>query len=147
MTRIEGTVEIVAPVEDVFAYAADWRHWAEWFEGVSDYGPTKEVTRGNGARYAYRAKMLGIPAKVETEIHDYVENAGWQGVGTRGMPHTTRWIFEGRGDATRFTYVLEYELPVPLIGALLDSLFMKREWRRIIDDSLGNLRTHFEDQG
>jgi hypothetical protein len=36
---------------------------------------------------------------------------------------------------------------LPLIGPLLDSVFLKREWRRIIDDSLENLRTHFEDQG
>ena len=147
MTRIEGTVEIPAPVEEVFAYAADWRRWAEWFEGVSDFEPTTEVTRGNGARYAYRAKMMGIRAKVETEIHDYVENAGWRGVGTRGMPHATRWIFEGRGSSTRFTYVQEYELPVPLIGPLLDSLLMKPAWRRIIDPSLENLKRHFEESG
>lgn len=147
MTRIERAVEIAAPVEEVFAYAADWQRWEEWFEGVSGFEAKTEVSQGNGAKYSYRAKMLGVPAKVETEIHDYVENSGWRGVGTKGMPHTTRWIFEAKGDATRFTYVLEYGLPVPLIGALLDSLFMKPAWRRIIDDSLENLRIHLEKAG
>jgi len=147
MTRIEGTVEIAALVEEVFAYAADWKRWADWFVGVSGFESTTEITQGTGARYAYRAKMMGIPAKVETEIHDYVENSGWRGVGTRGMPHATRWIFEGRDSSTRFTYVLEYELPVPLIGALLDSLLMKPAWRRVIDTSLENLKRHFEESG
>ena len=145
MTRIEGTVEIDAPVEEVFEYAADWRRWTEWFEGVSGFEPTTEITEGNGARYAYRAKMFGIPAKVETEIHDYEENVGWRGVGTRGIPHTTHWIFKGGGEASSFTYAMDYEVPVPLIGGLLDALFLKREWRRIIDSSLENLKTHFEE--
>lgn len=33
MTRIEETVDIDAPVEEVFAYAADWRRRADWYEG------------------------------------------------------------------------------------------------------------------
>ena len=143
MTRIESHVIIDAAVEEVFEFAADWRKWSDWFEGVSEFRATGEVTRGSGARYAYRARMLGIPAKVETEIHEFVENKGWTGVATRGLPHRTQWIFEPLSDTTKFTYVLEYKLPVPVVGALLDSLFVRREWRRIIDRSLQNLRTHF----
>ena len=143
MTRIEGSVVIHAPVQKVFAFAADWRKWPDWFEGVSNFRPTTDVIRGNGARYAYRARLIGIPAAVETEIHDFVENAGWTGVATKGVPHKTQWVFETQGDDTRFTYILEYELRVPLIGALLNSLLIEREWRRIINKSLRNLKTRF----
>jgi len=143
MTRIEGNVVVHAPVKEVFEFASDWQRWSDWFEGVSDFRPLGETLRGSGARYAYRARVIGIPAKVETEIHDFAENEGWVGIGTKGLPHTTRWVFEAQGDKTKFTYILEYRLPVPLLGALLDSLFLKREWRRIIDKSLQNLQTHF----
>jgi hypothetical protein len=144
MTRIEGTVEIATPVERVFEYAADWRRWEEWFDGVSNFESMTDVDQGTGAKYVYRAKLMGLPAKVYTEIHDYQENAGWRGVGSGAIPFTTRWIFEDRGEGSAFTFAVEYELPVPLIGGLLDRLIVKPEWRRIVDASLDNLRRHFE---
>ena len=69
MTRIERSIFIPAPVKNVFNYATDWRKWSEWFEGVSDFRPTTAVTKGSGARYGYKARIMGISAKVETEIH------------------------------------------------------------------------------
>jgi coenzyme Q-binding protein COQ10 len=143
MTRIERSIMIQAPVKDVFDYAADWRKWSEWFEGLLDFRPTTAIEQGNGARYAYKARMMGLSLKVETEIHDLVLNAGWTGVATKGMPHRTQWIFESIGDTTKFTYVLEYKLAVPLVGSLLDSLIMKPQWNRIISNSLKNLKGHF----
>ena len=146
MSRIEGSVNVNAPVEEVFEFASDWKRWSEWFEGVSDFSPAGDTIRGNGARYAYRARMMGIPAKVETEIHDFIENKGWTGISTRGLSHKTQWLFEAQGRSTRFTYILECDLPVPLLGALFDRL-LKREWRRIIDKSLQNLQKHFATRG
>jgi uncharacterized membrane protein len=143
MARLERSIVIQVPVEEVFAYAADWQKWSDWFEGVSDFKPTTQITQGNGARYAYKARMMGVSAKVETEVHDFVKNRGWTGVATRGMPHRTRWIFEPEGGGTKFTYVLEYRLPVPLVGPLVDSLFMQPQWERIVEKSLENLKKHF----
>lgn len=143
MTRIEDSIVVDAPVDAVFGYASDWRRWPDWFEGVSDFRSTSEVTRGTGARYAYRARLMGVPASVETEIQDFVEGQGWTGVGTRGVAHRTHWRFEAQGQSTRFTYALEYRLPVPLLGAVLDALFVKREWRAVIRKSLSNLQRHF----
>ncbi len=143
MTKIEDSIVIDAPVAEVFAYASDWRRWPEWFEGLSDVRSTAGVSRGTGARYAYRAKVLGVSAGVETEIRDFVENGGWTGVGTRGLPHRTHWRFEAQGQSTKFTYGLEYRLPPPLLGAMLDALFARREWRGIIRRSLFNVQRHF----
>lgn len=146
MTRIESSIDIAAPVEEVFAFASDWKHWEDWFEGVSDFRPTTAVEQGSGARYAYKARMMGISVNVETEIYDFVQNAGWRGVATKGIPHKTYWIFEPVGNSTKFTYALEYKLPLPLVGFLLDSLIMKLQWDRIISNSLKNLRDHFSSQ-
>ena len=143
MTNIEASVDIAAPIEEVFAFASDWKHWEDWWEGVSDFRPTTQVTQGNGARYAYKARMMGVSASVETEIHEFVPNRGWKGVSTKGIPHRTHCIFEQVGDCTKFTYALEYDLRVPLLGSMLDSLFMKPQWNRIIRESLDNLKQHF----
>ncbi len=143
MIRVEHSIVIQAPVDRVFSYAADYQKWPEWYAGVSEVKTTTAATKGNKARYAYRVRVMGIPAGVETEIHDYVENSGWTGVGTKGLPHRTTWIFEPVGSATRFTHVVEGHVPVPLLGSLIDSLFLKPQWDRIVETSLGKLNQHF----
>ena len=144
MTRVESSVDVPAPLAEVFAYASDWRKWEEWWEGVSDFKPTTKLTRGNGTRYAYKAWIAGITLNLETEIHDFAENVGWTGIVTKGPPHKTQWVFEGKGDLTRLTYILEYTLPVPMLGPPLDSLLMRPGWRRRLEKSLRNLRVYFE---
>jgi hypothetical protein len=110
---------------------------------VSDFRVASEIPRGNGARYEYRTRVVGIPATVETEVQDFVEDRGWTGLATGGLRHRTRWLFEAQGESTRFTYGLEYELPVPVLGAALDALVVRRRWRRVIRESLANLQTYF----
>jgi uncharacterized membrane protein len=143
MKRVEHSVVIQSPVDKVFAYASDYRQWPEWYEGVSEFKPTTQLTRGNGTRYAYKARMMGMRATVETEIHDFAQDRGWTGVGTKGLPHRTYWIFEPLGTDTRFTHALEYKVPVPLLGPLFDAL-LEREWKKILSKSLDNLKRHFE---
>lgn len=143
MARIEHCIIIKAPISQVFDYAADYQKWAEWFQGVSHFRPTTSVSRGNGARYAYKARMMGLSVSVETEVRNFEPNRGWTGVATKGMPHQTHWLFEPVEGGTKFTYALEYQLPIPLIGSLLDSAFMKPQWDKIIRTSLNNLRKHF----
>lgn len=143
MSKVESSVKIPLPVEDVFPYVSDYKKWEEWFEGVSDFKPTTETTRGNGTRYAYKAKMMGLNVGVETEIFDFVENQGWKGKSIKGMPHTTYWIFESIEGGTKFTYALEYELEIPLVGNWLDKTFMEPQWNKIINNSLENLKNMF----
>jgi len=146
MTQIKRSVEILAPVEEVFQFAADWQNWTKFYEAVSEFKPTTEHARGNGARFAYKAKLLGIKAPVETEITDFVENEGWTGVSVRGLEHKSQWIFAATNGATRFTYVLSYRLPLPVLGAVLDAIFMKPAWEKIIENSLKNLKRIMEEK-
>jgi hypothetical protein len=145
MKRIEASVEINAPVVEVFAFASDWRRWEDWWKGVTKFRPTTEIERGNGTRYAHKSWVAGMTLNLETEIHDFAENVGWRGVATKGPPHRTQWVFEAKGDKTRLTYILEYDLPWPVLGSILDSVLMRRGWQRRLERSLGNLKRHFEE--
>jgi uncharacterized membrane protein len=147
MTRIAESVEVNAPVGEVFAFASDWRYWEKWWLAVSDFRPTTEVTRGNGTRYAYKAWVAGLTVDLEAEIQDFVENVGWRAMGTKGIPHRTQWVFEAKGDTTRLTYILEYSLPIPVLGVLLDFLLMRPGWRRLLKKSLRNLKLRFQERG
>jgi uncharacterized membrane protein len=144
MTKVQASVEVNAPITEVFAYASDWRQWEEWWQGVSKFRPTTQLSRGTGTRYAYRAWIAGVTMNLESEIRDFVEKVGWKAVAVKGPPHRTHWIFEDKGGSTRLTYVMEYSLPVPLLGPLLDSLLMRPQWQRMLNKSLENLKIHFE---
>jgi hypothetical protein len=144
MTRVEVSVDILAPLAEVFTYASDWRRWEEWWTSVSNFKPTTGVTRGNGARYSYKTRIAGVRTSIETEIHDFAENVGWTGIVVKGPPHKTKWVFEGHGSQTQFTYILEYSLPVPVLGPLMDVLLVRPGWRRRLEKSLENLRVYFE---
>lgn len=146
MTRVEATIDISAPIADVFEYASDWRRWEEWWQGVFDFTPTTEITRGSGARYAYKAWVPGIRYNLEIEIGNFEENVGWTGTSTKGPPARTQWIFERRDNLTRLTYILEYKLPVPVLGKILDVLLMRPGWQSRMNKSLQNLKIHFERQ-
>ena len=139
MVRVEHSVVIEATVDQVFNYAADYQKWPEWYEGVSDVKPTTVVSRGNGARYAYKVRVLSVSVTVETEIHDFVQNQGWTGLSTKGIPHRTTWIFEPIGSNTRFTHAVEGHIPIPLLGSIFDSLFLRPQWVKIVQSSLNNL--------
>jgi hypothetical protein len=136
MNRIEQTVFIEAPIEEVFRIASDWQRWEQWFVDVGGYEPTTDITRGNGAIYTYTASMLGISARFETEITEFREPHGWVGVGTKAIAHRSIWVFRESSGGTEFTYAIEYRLP--LLAALVHPL-LRRQWQRIILQSVLNL--------
>jgi hypothetical protein len=53
-------------------------------------------------------------------------------------------VFEKLNGGTRLSYILEYSLPIPVVGALLDRMLMRPGWQRRLEASLGNLKRHFE---
>jgi len=144
MPTLERSIVIKAPIHEVFEYAADWRRWPDWYDGFTDVSPTTEVERGNGAIYAYKMWVLGLRFKAQTEVHGFVEDNGWSGRRIRGVPHRTNYVFEDLTPHTRFTTSIYYSLPIPILGPVLCSLFFDKAWRRILENSLNNLKAHFE---
>jgi uncharacterized membrane protein len=141
MTEIERSINIEAPVNQVFEYASDYLNWPKFFEGVSDFMPITEITRGNGTKFIYKAKMLGMNVTVGTELQQFKENEGWVGKSFKGIKHKTQWIFKKLNGNTEFTYILNYKFP---LGSFLDKKFMQPAWIKIIEKSLQNLKRIME---
>lgn len=144
MPTLERSIVIEAPIQEVFAYAADWKTWPDWYDGFTDVSVITEIEKGDGAIYAYKMWVFGVPFKAQTEIHDFVANKGWSGRRVRGVPHRTNYVFEDLSPHTRFTTSIYYSLPIPILGPVLCSLFLDRAWRRILERSLNNLKARFQ---
>ena len=59
MTRIEKSIVINKPVDEVFLYVSDWEKQSDWFEGVSDFRPTAKERKETGHAKLIRQKYWG----------------------------------------------------------------------------------------
>jgi len=150
MAVVQRSVVIAVPVEQAFDFVAHWRNVEKFYEGISDYRPATDKTRGDGVRFTCRVGnpvVGGIP--YEVEFSDFVEHVGWTVTAVRGPKVVEHWRFErleGGAGETRVTYDLSYEVPVPLVGRLIGALLSQPLWARRVERSLQNLKALLEDQ-
>jgi len=146
MGEIRRSITIGAPVGEVFRFASDYQKWPEFFVGVSDVRPVSAATRGDGARFIYQVRALGMKFTVGTELREFKENEGWSGKSFKGLEHQTQWIFRKSNGGTEFTFIQRHRLPLYLGGQLVERLFIQPEWVRIIESSLRNLKRIMEEK-
>ncbi len=144
MTKIEKVIVIKASVEDVFNFTSNWENSRKFQEGLHNWMPTTEKTGGKGARFSYWAKPLGTKYEIETEITDEVENKSRTYASIKGPKTRGQWFFEAMDGGTRITYIVEYQLPIPIVGGILDRLFVKPKREAYTEKVLQNLKALFE---
>jgi uncharacterized membrane protein len=144
MTEIYRSINIEAPVNKVFEYASNYQKWPEFFEGVSEVKPVTKISHGNGAKFIYKAKVLGLKVVVGTELQQFKENEGWIGKSFKGLEHRTQWIFEKSNGDTKFTFIQNYKFPLYFGGKFIDKMLAQPQWIKIIENSLQNLKRIME---
>ena len=148
MAHIEGNVRINASVEDVFSFVADWRNVAECCEGIYDYHAIGEIAEGLGARFSYRTRSpVAGEISYVMEVADFKENRGITFKSVEGAGREERWWFveePGWPRGTRVVYDLRYTVPVPVIGGLVDSLLVKKQWTDQAQKSLLKIKSKVE---
>ena len=144
MKEIKRSIKIEAPVNNVFEYASNYRNWPEFFEGVSDVKSLAETTRGDGSKFIYKVKILGMNFTVGTEFREFRENEGWRGKSFKGIEHRTQWIFKQANGNTEFTFIQGYKYPWYLGGKFVDNKFVYPSWIKIIENSLQNVKRILE---
>jgi len=85
-----------------------------------------------------------VESVLEMEVSDFVENEGWIATSTKGPKTRGEWRFAAVNGGTRFTYVLDYQMPMPIVGGILDTLLIKGNWVRFINKSVQNLKRALE---
>lgn len=112
MGVVDESVEIAAPVADVFAYVDDFENAQEWLFGLTRFEPAgSEVQRGLGARYDGTMKV-GVALKSTVECTAWEENRLIEMTSIKGITNTQRWSFEPLGhDRCRVHARITYELP------------------------------------
>ncbi len=109
MAKIEKSIVIDAPVEDVFNYVEEPTNIPEYWPSVVEIKEVEQLPNG-GARMTAVYKMAGVRFDVESECTEYV-------------PAT--WIYEPHDGGTKVTVENEYTVQLPVLQKLAESFLIK----------------------
>jgi hypothetical protein len=100
---------------------------------------------GTGKVSRFVGNMMGCRVEWEGESVAWKENEFWVMRGTKGLPATLHMQTEMRfGEAgpgkTDVTISIAYRAPYPILGRLLNALFLRREIRRMANGAIDGLK-------
>ena len=109
MIKVEKSVTINKPVEEVFAFVVNHENTTKWQGGVEAIipeGPANVV----GSKYTEVRKFMGQEMKSNLEITAFVANAKWAAKVLKGpVPYEVTATFEPSGGGTKMTTHVEGE--------------------------------------
>ena len=134
--------EVVLPVSPAAAWSAltDWERQAEWMRDADRVEVVSAQRAGLGTTVAVRTRVLHVPLFTER-----LEVVGWDPPRELRIAHrsfvrgTGTWSLEPAGTGTRFRWVEEISLPVPVLGEL--ALLVYRPFmRRLMGGAMRDLQ-------
>ena len=142
MSKIESSVVINGPVEEVFAFANDPDNDAQWQTGVLESKQTSEGPIGIGATSSNVIQFLGQRIESTTEVTEYEPNMKVSTKATSGpIPFNSTSTFESVEGGTKVTTVAEIEF-----GGLfkLAEPIVSRSAKRQFEGSMATLKDILE---
>ena len=141
MAKIEKSITINAPVEEVFAYVDDPMSQLEYLPSMVE---VKDVTgQGVGAHFRWTFKMAGLRFEGETTMTEYTPNERMVVQSKGGIVSTWNWTFTPEDGGTKINLTLEYTIPVPVLGKLGEALILKQNEREA-DQAMANIKAKLE---
>jgi len=137
LTRIEKSIVIEAPVEKVFDFKTDLDNFVKTLPPETettvlsrDKGPDRV-----GLKTKVRAKVGGQVLEMDLETTELVKNKRHvhrQKSGALKKMETTD-LFEPTEKGTKYTAIMEYELPYSLLGKIVDKLKVHKDMEKSMD--------------
>jgi hypothetical protein len=87
--------------------------------------------------------MMGIHLKGKTEVIEHVANQRLTFKTTGGIASTWTWTFTGEPNKTRLNLIVEYTVPVPVLGKIAERLVLRQNEREA-DLAMANIKERLE---
>lgn len=123
MARIETSIKINAPVEKVFEFAHP-DNLPEIWPSLVEVMNVKELPAG-GYSWDWVYKMAGMRFNGTSTHTEFVLNERTVSESTGGIESTITWLFQPEDGGTKMTSLVDYKIPVPLLGKLAESFIVK----------------------
>jgi ligand-binding SRPBCC domain-containing protein len=118
MANVHATINIDAPVQDVWDVATDVGRMSEWVSIHRDFPGSTPDSVAVGTTFQQTLSVAGTPFGVEwtaTEVNG-PESLAWEGTGPAGTTARTRYALTSENGGTRFSYENEFKLPAGKVG-------------------------------
>ena len=127
MARIEASVVINRPIEEVFAYMIDFEKTDQWSAQVVETKKTSEGPVGVGTRFVAVARVLGRRIEDTVEVTEYEPNSKYSLKHAAGPISIEKdeFTFESVAGGIKVTHVFEMEtggffrLAEPLVARMI----------------------------
>ncbi len=141
MTKIHRSIEINAPIKEVYAYIDDPTKDPEWITSMID---VKDVTgTGVGKHFKWTYKMAGIKLNGESTFKEDIPEKQIVVESKGGVESTWAFNLEHRNNVTVLNLDIDYKIPVPVLGKLAEKVLMKRNERET-EMGLTNIKEKLE---
>lgn len=145
MPKVEQSIEINAPVTEVFQFIAnkpermvDWWPPIEVQERVT---PAPTVI-GSKSRYVYN--MMGVKISGQHEVMAMNENQHLHVKTISGIDSSFDFTFTPSGSGTTLTIRVDYTMPGSVLGQLLNKIAIEDKNKRDLEEGLQNLKDILE---
>lgn len=144
--RVQRSIEIAAPPEKIWPFLVEPEKILKWYIPLQKFEYTSEQRGGVGTPFYVEEKAAGRLMKLNFAVTEWVENeklafSMTSGNFAKGVEH--RWIVEATPSGSRFTFMIQIELPYGIIGKIL-GLFAQRSEESTIREMLVKLKSLVE---
>ncbi len=124
MAKIEKSILINAPVEQVFAFMAEPHNLLEIWPSLLEVRNVQPLPNG-GYCYDWTYKMAGMRFQGQAEWIEFVKNQRIVDKNESGIPSTFVWTYQPEDGGTRVTVSVEYTIPGAALGRLAEPIIHK----------------------
>jgi ribosome-associated toxin RatA of RatAB toxin-antitoxin module len=128
MPNVRSEIAIAAPLESVYALCRDIEAFPEFMEDVEEVEILEQTPERQVSRWVGAIKELHRQVKWTEEDfwNDAEHSCHFKQLEGDFTSYEGHWEFHEEGETTRVVMVIDYEYVVPLIGALIQSLLLKK---------------------
>lgn len=127
MVKAEANSIINAPVEKVFGRLMETEKLPDWMPLLMEVHDIQG--KGVGQKYKWTYKFMGIKFEGMNEVVEEVPNKKVVIKSTAGIDSVWTWNLNQEGTGTKVDLLVEYTIPVPVIGKFAESFVVKQGTR------------------
>ena len=142
MAKLTRTITINAPVEKVFAYASEPTNLPEIWPSMVEVKDVQPSPAG-GYNFGWVYKMAGMRFEGASETTESILNQRAVTKSIKGIQSTFTWTYQFGAGGTKLTLEVEYTIPIPLLGKLVEAFIIKQNEHEA-EVMLANLKARME---
>ena len=142
MAKLSRSIHIKAPVEIVFNFVTEPANLPEVWPSMVDVNAIHREPSGLH-KFHWKYKMAGIIFEGNTDTIEAVPNQHVITQTTGGISSKFEWTYHPENNETTLDVVVEYTVPIPVLGKLAEAVVVKLNEREA-ETLLANIKDRME---